>query len=609
MLNVNKQIINNMNKELLVTLESQQEMEGLLKVKAKNGLPTLSIARKDKQLFIHSSYNPEKEGLAISEGLEISDGAPIIFLGLGLGYHLPFIIEKFRPKYYYFIELLPSILNCSLENIELKKPIYNRLVNIFLTNLEKNIDEIITTILGESNVPPKLVILPSYQRIFPKEINQFLTTYQRLVTNKYDQVASDYTFQKLWGLNSMNNFPIILETPNLFLNFDRKLFKGKPAIIVGAGPSLAKEIDNLKRIQVEKSAYIFAVGSAINALIEYGIRPHATIAYDPKKENRRVFEKIKQKNIRDIPLIFGSTIGSDSLIDYPGEKIHFINSQDYLNPFLLSSDEDKDIKVINDGPTVTVVALDILSQLECNPIILVGQNLSFEKNARYAKGIQYKPGSAGVSVGPTKIYHVESVTGEKLLSSKEFILAKNSIENYLEENPKLNVINCTKNGASIKYTSFYPLESLLKDFNIGIVNESILKEEKNNYKKSDSIKKITELYIESESFPKALQSISDILNKMDRYRKCKSIQDLHITFNELDRAIHKVIDLTYYKVLVGPMNRLYYENAVKKIQFVNRNKNSILKANEIINVFEHLVNQWWTTHNELSLSLSKISYI
>lgn len=78
-------------------------------------------------------------------------------------------------------------------------------------------------------------------------------------------------------------------------DIDQKAFEGKPAIIVAAGPSLSEEFEHLKFIKENGLAYIFSVGSAINALIEHGIYPDAACTYDPKERNQNVIRIIKDR--------------------------------------------------------------------------------------------------------------------------------------------------------------------------------------------------------------------------------------------------------------------------------------------------------------------------
>ena len=148
-----------------------------------------------------------------------------------------------------------------------------------------------------------------------------------MLKNKRSGIRTDYAFQERWILNSMKNFKEVLSTPNILLE-KKGQFKDKPAILVAAGPSLNEEIENIRYIKDNGLAYIFSVGSAINTLIYHDIYPDAACTYDPTVNNQKVFEKTKERGIKEIPMIFGSSVGYETLVDYPGNKYHMITSQD-----------------------------------------------------------------------------------------------------------------------------------------------------------------------------------------------------------------------------------------------------------------------------------------
>ena len=145
-------------------------------------------------------------------------------------------------------------------------------------------------------------------------------------------------------------------------------FKGKPAMLVAAGPSLNEEIENIRYIKENGLAYIFSVGSAINTLIYHNIYPDAACTYDPTVNNQKVFAKVKEKNIKDIPMIFGSSVGYETLIDYPGKKYHMITSQDTVSNYYLKTEEEDRLDIVLDAPSIAVVTLQLLYVLGFNPV-------------------------------------------------------------------------------------------------------------------------------------------------------------------------------------------------------------------------------------------------
>src|SRR5690606_38649969 len=85
---------------------------------------------------------------------------------------------------------------------------------------------------------------------------------------------------------------------NLILNMSRNLktpsckglkncCRNIPAIIVGSGPSLTKEIEKVK--VMKDRAIIIAAGSSIQALQHSGLDPDLIVSIDAGAANRKVF--------------------------------------------------------------------------------------------------------------------------------------------------------------------------------------------------------------------------------------------------------------------------------------------------------------------------------
>src|SRR5690606_20679404 len=124
-------------------------------------------------------------------------------------------------------------------------------------------------------------------------------------------------------------------------------------------------------------------------LIHHDIYPDAATTYDPSARNQIVFEKVKEKDIADIPMIFGSSVGYETLIDYPGKKYHMITSQDTVSNYYLKNKNEDSIYIVQDAPSIAVVTVQLLYELGFNPIILVGQNLAYKGKKRHSEGVHY----------------------------------------------------------------------------------------------------------------------------------------------------------------------------------------------------------------------------
>ena len=428
----------------------------------KKGFKTLSINKDGKNVYMHSKYNPFREAETIVDEYEnIEDGTNVIFYGVGLGYHIDAFLEKYPNVNYYIYEPIPEVLYAYLSNKSLKELPSKNLMDMMVGLDGQEISTFLSRFIDKNRSDVQIVELPIHKQIFPDEYERFLELFKDMIKNKRSGIHTDYAFQKRWILNSMKNFGDVLSTPNIIME-KKGQFKDKPAILVAAGPSLNEEIENIRYVKENGLAYIFSVGSAINTLIYHDICPDAACTYDPTENNQKVFAKVKESGIKDIPMIFGSSVGYETLIDYPGEKYHMITSQDTVSNYFLKTEESDKLEIVLDAPSIAVVTLQLLYTLGFGPIILVGQNLAYRGKERHSEGVYY---SSEVTEQEMKNgIWVKDVYGNEVLTNEGFNRMRGQMELYIKEFPNLEVINTTKGGANIEGTTFMELEEVMDKY-------------------------------------------------------------------------------------------------------------------------------------------------
>lgn len=538
----------------LIELESQQTSHVIIE-QAKNGSMTMKMNWQDKISYIHSKYNPENEAVRLIANLkELEQYNYVLFIGIGLGYH----IEEFIKQY-------PSI------TFSIYEPNKEVLLQFFAKkNINdwsvQNIDAIFTgmdekALLGEveklNKVDRKIFIfpLPAYENIYSEEIILLMNSLKETIKNEKNSLAVNAAFQTRWTLNAIKNFPYLLKTPNILHDVDKAAFKEKPAIIVSAGPSLSDEFENLRYIKDHGLAYIFAVGSAVNAVIKQEIYPDAVCTYDPQSINYRVIQIIKDQEIKDVPLIFGSTVGYETLENYPGQMLHMIMSQDTISPYLLNHDEDGKLSILHDAPSIAVVTFELLSKLGVGSIILVGQNLAYLQNRHYAEGISYGDGSEFLPSNRNTLT-VKNVYGEEVATNEGFNRMRSQLETYIQMFSQVKVINTTKGGAHIEGTEFMPLEKVMQLFLKGkVVNEDWYKVSNHYQEKYLSLhfKEINAAYQKLENINDRMRAI---LKNIDHLVKMNKVSNLEKEFNRFDKLFNKMKHNLFYKNFIQSLMKV-----------------------------------------------------
>lgn len=391
-------------------------------------------------------------------------------------------------------------------------------------------------------------------------------------------------------MNSIKNFKYVLKTPNI-LKEKRGAFYGKTAFLVAAGPSLNYEIENLKRIKKDNMGYIFSVGSAINTLLYHGIYPDIVASYDPKIGNQKVLEIIKNENITDIPLLFGSSIGYETIENYPGKMTNVITSQDSVSNYYLSEDLGDQVALVQDASSIAVITLQILEKLGFSRIVFIGQNLAFQGNKQHSEGITYSKDITESEM--EKALVVEDVYGNEIRTNQGYNSMRRQIEYYISlfKDKGIEFINTTKNGAKIEGTEFMNLDELIENVLIKgnkdiLLVEDIAEKDKNNYN-LDSLKNNREkMGMEFNNIEKIIRDYHDVLEKIDRLTNNGNFKQLENMYAKQDEQLRKLENNDFYKTFILPMNRVQYKFLVDNIDNLNSIKNPLLKGKKVYREFK-----------------------
>jgi hypothetical protein len=564
--------------------ETDENKFEILNTKVENA-PTLSVTIENRPYYLHSKYDPKKEAEALINRYkdEFKHYDHILFYGVGLGYHVETLLKRYPNMNYSLFEPAPSVFHQFLASNRLDTLDLSRLKNVFIDTENNNSKDFLINLTGNIQERIMLIALPSYERIFEQKFQQFTEDFKAAVATKYESNYIDNKFSARWTLNSLLNLPTTLSTPNILSGFE-SVFKNKPLIIVSAGPSLEEEYEHLRAIKEQGTAFIFAVGSANKALIANGIIPDAVCTYDPQDINYAVFTKMLEGNVIDVPMIYGTSVGFETLKYYPGPKLHMITTQDTVTPYYMGESVHS-LKRINDAPTIAAVTLQLACELECNPILLVGQNLALKGKQRYSIEIENEKEKNDERIENTVM--VEDVHGNLIKSTKGFINMRTYLEQYLLFYKNIEVINTTNGGAAIKGANFMPLEvSMEKYLKDKVVEKEWYKKQKSpSYNIDTSISKSKLIEQSIEHYGKLHKQLIKCLQEMDELVKKNQIKKLNSMINVFNEKMKKLFNNECYQIYVHPINRTQYQALTIKAAEMRKVEDVVQKSKLVMDSF------------------------
>ncbi len=189
-------------------------------------------------------------------------------------------------------------------------------------------------------------------------------------------VATFRSFGQRWLEQGLRNLPHIARHPSW-----RRLaavVRGRPAVVVAPGPSLARNVQALRACQDQ--VLIIATAQAILALQAAGITPHVIVVVDPQNMGH-YFEgyRFEPKTV----LAIGRTC-APSNFELPAH--HFVTlpvsavTDGWIGRIL---DEDD---LLDAGGSVAITALSMAIRWSCSSVALIGQDLALQDGQQYAPG-------------------------------------------------------------------------------------------------------------------------------------------------------------------------------------------------------------------------------
>ncbi|OXS79268.1 6-hydroxymethylpterin diphosphokinase MptE-like protein [Domibacillus enclensis] len=573
-------------------------------INSKTGLPIVQIEHEGKIIPIHSKYDPEKEAERILDTYKdkIEESDHILFYGMGLGYHIKLFFDRYPSKMASGYEPISAVFKECMANAQKIELPIDRFAYLFTEEHSEQTEQNLAEFSSNLSQKILLIVLPVYEKIAHKEFETFSSLFRSMIEGKRLNLYAESSFAKRWSLNALMNLNAIFNTPNILLA-DHNPFKEKPIVLVSAGPSLSEEIENLRYIKNKKLAYIFAVGSANKALIAQGIYPDAVLTYDPQAHNHAIFEEIIEQNIINIPMIFGSTVGYETIQKYKGPMFHFITSQDTISPYFF----EKTLPTLYDSTSIAIVTLQLLYKLEVEKVILVGQNFAFKNNLFYSEEIarydEEKKEMTDAAVQKKDLsdsYLVEDTLGGQVMTNKSFDQMRQEMEYYIEKYNISIVTNATKGGAAIKGTTYKPLEELItEELTKCVVNEEWYKE----------ITK-TSLSLNSKKIGDLQKGVSSFVNQYEaiiNHFKTMSLSVHNMNQNQIQKNLEKFDDLfkkftnnVLYSMVIRPITRVYFEKLQAGTRIIRLLAPTQEKAVRVIYTYTHYLNICQNVYKEVA---------
>ncbi len=225
-----------------------------------------------------------------------------------------------------------------------------------------------------------VVNTPGYRELFPEQAAQLREEVAQLVQRGGVNDATHRLRARVWIQDVFANIDLLREHPT-FLALARK-YRGVPAFIVGAGPSLGKNGKHLA--EAAQKGIVIALNSSARALDSYGVEPQV-LACMESIDVSHLFENVSY--IDRVARAISVTAHPRSLRTGAGPLLPIFEGIQQQNVPLTDLFGHNGLSV---SGSVSTLAFALAERLGCSPIVFVGQDLAYTDGKAYAPGTPYQ---------------------------------------------------------------------------------------------------------------------------------------------------------------------------------------------------------------------------
>lgn len=435
-------------------------------VNAYDDTPTFLVsAENDKSYMLSGVYEPKTFLKKQIEGFgRIAPNTPFMVMGMGNMQQVKMYLEAAGEDCLILVyEPSIEIFEMVMETIDISELILDKPVLLVVNQLnEQDLKNAISMMIKLDTVTSlKVVITSNYDYLFPKQMKEVLHQVDKVYGDMIVTWNTVRRYTDVAGENLIYNMKHMLHGHNVS-QLQGMLEGIIPAFVISAGPSLNKNIDELKAIG--RKGCIIAVDTAIKPLLNHGIIPDFFVIVDGKKPT----ELMNHPLVSQIPLVTCNIVAKGIMDLHTGKKFFYASD----NPLeeLIYKEARKKTGLANSlypqglatGGSVANSAFALADYMNASEIVFVGQDLALTNNKTHADGtFQEKMNSLSVAERQDT-FLVDGIKGNKVYTRADFDRYRKWFEDYISDHKLKNVIDATQGGAKIHGTKIKTLKQTIE---------------------------------------------------------------------------------------------------------------------------------------------------
>lgn len=445
------------NPSLYSMMSEIYEINSIRSIVARDGNKVPIVNLDNREIYIHSKFDPVREAKRLISEISTDKTDLFIIFGFGFAYHIEELLNRMNDESVLLVlEMRPEMIKKAITDRDLTGILADRRLNVIASPDE---DTIAVILKGKSSRRVSYITHRGSFQTAPEYYSNLTRIIKSYLSSKDVNIATLSKFEKTWSANIARNILLFVNSPGAGIFYDR--FRGIPALVIAAGPSLNNSMEFIR--ENREKAIIIAVDTSYKILRKNGIDPHFCLTVDPQLVNSRYFEgdtECETILVAD-PTVNPSTFRLTEL------KVAVLSMAFDMMKWVEDITSPKGELAY--GGSVTTNAYDFAKRIGASPVVLIGQDLAFTNGLAHARG-SYLDELVHLRINRFSNAHmfnrgqltalprifIEGIrSGEVHTNQKMMIFLQ-----WFEKRGDPDLINAACDGARLKGVKHIPLEEL-----------------------------------------------------------------------------------------------------------------------------------------------------
>lgn len=343
----------------------------------------LLTAKVDGGRLLASERGADLEAKRFAESVDVKASAAIVVRGFGVGHHLRHLSKRVG---------VMGLIVCFEPDVALLREVLGRVdcaqwlrrSPFVLVTRADEMGALAAGLEGLEGLVAAGVTLvdhPSSKVRIGAAGERFASTLTAVVKGVRTNVVTTLAHSEITLRNLLGNAGVYAHAAGIGDLKDCQ--KGRPAVVVSAGPSLRRNVDLLSKPGVRDRVVIIAAQTVLKQLLAKGIKPHFVTALDYHEISTRFYEGLTAKDVEGVTLVVEPKANCAILRAFPGQ-VRCVRDDTLAR--VLGKGLAREMGSLPMGATVAHLSYYLARHLGCDPVLLIGQDLGFTDGQYYSPG-------------------------------------------------------------------------------------------------------------------------------------------------------------------------------------------------------------------------------